>query len=285
MRSILIRCESSEVIVHPQAGASIGHWIWHGRPILYAQVSTSGDRPRVEEAACFPMVPFANRIGLGRLANGSTLAPHPGEAHALHGIGWQRAWDPVAVDAGRVLLGLRHAADEHWPFDFTAQLDIKLGPDGLGQMLTVRNTGRHTMPAGLGLHPYFPVDATTTLTAAWTGHWTVGADLLPVEHRACTALNAEAIGGWTVNNCFTGWDGRATLTYGDRQVSMSGSFGTQAGFVQCYRPGPDSPFLALEPVTHIPNAHQLEAAGVTGTGLRHLGPGESMSVSMDIAVV
>jgi aldose 1-epimerase len=96
-------------------------------------------------------------------------------------------------------------------------------------------------------------------------------------------LNSAKAADWTVNNCYTGWDGQVTLTYADRQVTISGD--SNARFIQCYRPGPGSAFLALEPVTQVPNAHQLDAAGVTDTGLRYLRPAETMSVSIDIAVV
>lgn len=91
------------------------------------------------------------------------------------------------------------------------------------------------------------------------------------------------VGPWQVNNCYTGWDGKAVLSYPDYALLLSA--GPLCGCLHCYRPGADNDFVAIEPVTHIPNAHQLRADGVAGTGLRDLAPGAVMSAWMTLQVL
>lgn len=54
-------------------------------------------RPTDSDAkACYPLVPFSNRIANGRLiVDGEefVLAPNwPGQRHPMHGDGWARPW-------------------------------------------------------------------------------------------------------------------------------------------------------------------------------------------------
>lgn len=63
----------------------------------------------VRAAACYPLVPFANRIAGGQLPVGGRIfalrANFPPERHAAHGVGWQRARQgPQAAESGYMLL-------------------------------------------------------------------------------------------------------------------------------------------------------------------------------------
>jgi aldose 1-epimerase len=178
-------------------------------------------------------------------------------------------------------LELRHDADQDWPYDFVATLNILLAEDVLSQQLTIWNTDKRRMPAGLGFHPYFPVDDGTGLQANWHGVWETSPDYIPVEHRPLAQRGAILPARWTVNHCFTGWDRQAVLVYDQHTVTLQG--GANCGFVQCYQPGPGSGFIAIEPVTHVPNAHHIETALPGETGLRYLEPNESLATTMSMA--
>lgn len=275
MDAIDLQCGASHVRLLPQRGAAIGAWHWRGTPLLHAP---DGD------VACFPMLPYANRIAHGQLPGTASLPPHPGEAHSLHGIGWRRGWRVIEQHAAHVVLGLQHQADRDWPFDLTAILSIALGDNWLTHTLWVTNTGKRTMPLGMGFHPFFPADHDTTLSAGWTGRWGVTPDHLPVGLAPQPApAGLVDVGPWCVNNCYTGWDGKAVLHYPGHTLRISAD--PLCRFLQCYRPGPVSAFVAIEPVTHVPNAHQLRAAGVADTGLRDLAPGAVLSTWMTLQVV
>ncbi|SEN10321.1 aldose 1-epimerase [Duganella sp. CF517] len=275
MEAIQLQCGDSTLTVFPAIGAAIGDWRWRQRSLLQAFPGNTG----VDAIACFPLVPFANRIALGLLPGEPALTPHVGEAHSLHGVGWQRPWHVLERNAAHLVLGLRHAAGPAWPFDFSATLTIALGGSWLMQTLTVTNLAGRAMPAGLGFHPFFPAGADTVLSTGWDGVWDVSDDHLPLGFRAQLAPDDIAVGGWRVNNCFTGWCGRALLSYPGYKLLISAD--PACGYLQCYRPA-DSGFIAIEPVTHIPNAHQLRGDGVSAHGLRDLQPGATLSAWMTL---
>ena len=66
---------------------------------MTAEAIASG---RGNEAACYPLVPFSNRIANGRLVfdgQAFKLEPNwPGVRHPMHGEGWARSWDVARHD-------------------------------------------------------------------------------------------------------------------------------------------------------------------------------------------
>ncbi|MHA4867245.1 aldose 1-epimerase [Duganella sp. PWIR1] len=273
-----LHCGASTVTVLPACGAALAGWWWRDKPMLFA-----GHGQGPQAMACFPMVPYVNRIAHGRLPGENPLPPHPGEHHSLHGVGWRRAWQVRERNAAHAVLVLRHRADPDWPFDFDAVLTIALGENWLMQTLAVTNSGTRTMPTGLGFHPFFPADRQTVLDTGWSGVWGVSADHLPTEFGPTPASGAIEVGSWHVNNCYTGWTGQALLSYPDYGMIIGANPVCSA--LQCYRPGEGSGFVALEPVSHIPNAHQLREAGVVDTGLRDLAPGQNLAAWMTLQIV
>lgn len=279
MNDIELRCGDSIVRLlrtnGSVPGAAISAWQWRGNALLHAP---DGD------IACFPMLPYANRIAHGRLPGEEPLPPYPGEVHSLHGLGWRRNWRIVEQHAAHVVLGLQHQADHEWPFDFVATLSIAVGENWLTHTLRVANTGQRAMPLGMGFHPFFPAGHDTTLCAEWSGRWRVSGEHLPLgTSPESVAPGPVDVGPWRVNNCYTGWVGKAMLSYPKYSLLISAD--PLCRFLQCYRPGADSAFVAIEPVTHVPNAHQLRAAGVADSGLRDLMPGAAMSTWMTLQVL
>jgi len=240
--------------------------------------------------ACYPLVPYSNRIADAFLLEGGRRhrlrANAPPEAHALHGFGWQRPWQVASREADALTLTLLHGADEDWPFACEAVQTFRLMEDQLQLGLSLRNTGVYAMPAGLGFHPYFPLSPGTTLQAEWKSMWTMDVDSLPSE---LTPISAELdfsrerpVSGWKVDNCFTGWNGYAALDYATHCVRIEA--GEACRTIVCFAPADGRDFIALEPVTHVNNAFALEAEGVANTGVRTLRPGESFDISILIRI-
>ena len=121
------------------------------------------------------------------------------------------------------------------------------------------------------------------LRADWSGVWDVSEDHLPIGFRAEPAPEMIDVHPWTVNNCFTQWGGKVLLSYPEYGLLISAD--PVCGFLQCYRPGAASAFVAIEPVSHIPNAHQLRHEGVDDSGLRDLPPGQALSAWMTLQIV
>src|ERR687897_805150 len=83
--------------VAPLLGGSLLACSFDGVPVLQAVAQTPvAGRPAVR-CCHFPLIPFSNRIENGRFSfNGSPmrLAQNlPGSPHAMHGHGWQAAWE------------------------------------------------------------------------------------------------------------------------------------------------------------------------------------------------
>ena len=111
--------------------------------------------------ACFPMVQFS-RIDQGRLniAGAIRLAPNFCQAHTIR-FGWSQMANPV--DVGYPMhLCLRHdevaSAATRWPW-VSAEQHSELVGQGTTITLTLKNMSDRVMPAGMGLHPHFPLPA------------------------------------------------------------------------------------------------------------------------------
>jgi aldose 1-epimerase len=270
MEPLILSHGDQQVSVRPELGGAIAAYRWRDIDLLRPAPADG----TVRQMGCFPLVPYANRIGGGRLPGHPALAPNfPPEPHSLHGFGWQRAWHISASSANAAILTLLHAADAHWPFDCDVTLDIRLDQHGLHQCLTLTQRGQGKMPAGLGFHPFFPTDSAPRLDASWDGMWDSGSDHLPRSHSAAAPAAGLAVAQWAVDNCFTGWNGRACLSYARHLVELT----ADCPFLHCFKPFDGRPFIALEPVSHMPNAHQLAPQQ-----LRQLGSGQQFSISMQI---
>ncbi len=283
-----LRAGDSTVTICPQLGGTIARYGWRDRPIFRPASDEAIAQGLVRQMASYPLVPYSNRIGNAELLFQKQKyllrANAPPEHHALHGFGWQRVWEVHMQSAHAVELRLRHSPDEDWPFACEAKQIIRLQGDVLQLRLALRNTGEKPMPAGLGFHPYFPLDADTQLQASWKSIWEMGADKLPTTRTALSPQidfrRARALAGWQVDNCFAGWDRHAVLSYRRHTVQIDAT--ADCRYLICYAPNDGRNFIALEPVTHANNAFAMEARGVSDTGMRTLQPGETLEIGMSI---
>ena len=289
MRTVRLVNGDMNALLCPDLGGAVARLTWRGLDILRPTPEAAIEQGQVRQMGIFPLVPYSNRIGNGLLplegkAYALLRANFLPEPHSLHGFGWQRSWQVEQHDAVSISLVLQHSPDDDWPFACECRMQIVLSKQSLSLQLSVRNDDAQTMPAGLGFHPYFPVDAKTSLGAVWDGYWMMNTDNLPVLHKALESPSqARKLIDWQVDNCFTGWKGRATLNYVSHHTVIEA--GPECPYIVCFRPTDGRPFIALEPVSHVNNAHQLERRGIQKTGLQWLKTGQSFSTSMNINIV
>ena len=268
----------------PALGGAIVSLRLTDRDILRPSPESPG---RVLDTACFPLVPYANRIAHGRFAFDGreiTLPRNFGDhPHSLHGASWQATWTVETVAPDHVVLVHEHEADAAWPWRYRAEQAFRLNDDGLSVTLALTNRDSSVMPAGLGFHPYFPAEPKTKLQMATGGAWLSDAEQLPVG-----LAPAEAVEDWTdgapvirsalVDHCFAGWDGAAVLTTGAHQTMLSAD---GARFVHVHIP-PHVDFVGIEPVSHMPDAINRPEPP-EDSGLTTLAPGATMRLTMRIA--
>jgi aldose 1-epimerase len=174
---VTLRMSNLEVRLSPSIGGAIEAFEFVGDARPRAILRESHTRlEKVLDAACFPLVPYVNRIRGGRFrfrGREIRLAPNmAGDPSPLHGQGWLNPWSVDECRDRRAVLSYRHAAGE-WPWDYDARQEFALDEHGLTATLTCRNASQDPMPCGLGFHPYFPCGPQTRLDTDVRAAWTV----------------------------------------------------------------------------------------------------------------
>ncbi len=266
--------------LEPSVGGSIAAYTHAAQPLMR---TTKPGYPDVLDAACFPLVPYSNRIRDGVFSfrgQELRLAPNlPPQRHPLHGVGWRAPWTAESVEGSRAVLSLDWPGGE-WPWAFRAEQWFELDHQGLVATLIVENRSEATMPAGLGFHPYFPCPPGTVLDAPVTEVFPVDPDLFPTGREPAAgrySLDQRRISGAGLDNGYGGWSGTATIRWPDgRGLRISGE--PPARWFQVYAPVGE-PVLCAEPVTHANGALNVPEDEAVALGLRLLEPEERLTLA------
>lgn len=209
----------------------------------------------VRLAASYPLAPFSNRVGHARLhwrgAEHPLVQNATGEAHAIHGVVWQRPWEPLESSACHAVLRCDHTADAAWPFSFDCTQAFHLSDAGLEMTLTLTNRSDQPTPAGLGWHPYLVKRANSHLSFEATGRWEMGPDKLPTECLASSGLDTDCT-TLDIDHCFDGWKGTLLLSDAVLRTRITSDLRRLVVFTDSTKN-----FVALEPVSHVNNAMNM----------------------------
>ena len=279
-----LRLNDHTVGVLPDIGGGIAYWRWrtNGETIDLLR-PTNGQDPTALDLACFPLLPYSNRIQHGEFHfQGRTIrlplnfGDHP---HSIHGHGWQRPWAIQRQRPAQLVLTFEHTADA-WPFDYAARQTIDLHANGLTLSLDLENRSNLPMPAGVGFHPYFPRASEARIVAGVDGVWLTDATQLPTTHVAPPVhwrlSEGLTVTGLDCDNVFTGWSGSARLEW--HNVTMTIRASDALRHLVVYAPAGED-FFCVEPVSHQTDA--VNADPSRETGLRILAPGESLHAKVD----
>lgn len=273
-----LRAGALRLALRPDLGGVIaGLWL-DTLPVMRS--TEPGELERARLSACYPLVPYSNRLGHRRFTwkgrTYETRANAEGEPHSLHGVGWQRAWQVSEAAADRAVLELTHPSDADWPFAFHAQQTFELTPDALKVSLTVTNIDARIAPMGLGWHPYFPKRERSRIHLEVASRWESDAAKLPVRSVSQPGVDAD-VAVLDFDHCFDGWRGDARVR--DERLSLRLSSSLDRAVIYTPR---DKPYFCVEPVSHVSNAiHMAEPAT---HGLVTLQPTQSMSAWMRLAI-
>ncbi|WP_343518040.1 aldose 1-epimerase [Sphingomonas sp.] len=263
----------------PALGGSVGALRYQDNDVLRPAPDGAGD---ALATGCFPLVPYANRIAHGRFVfDGQhyhlprNFGEHP---HSLHGLGWQAEWAAIGADEDHATLAHAHDGGAGWPWAYRAEQRFTLAPGQMRIALSLTSMADTPMPAGIGLHPYFPCDTETCLTFTAERVWRADETMLPTEPAP-----AETFGDWSatapvagttlIDNAYDGWDGSAGIGQRWGAFAMRGK---GARVLHLYRP-PGADFFCAEPVSHLPDA-------VNRGGMDVLGPGATLTLEMTLSV-
>jgi aldose 1-epimerase len=228
---------------------------------------------------CYPMVPWAGRIANGRIPTpeGDVRVEANLPPSAIHGLGFEKSWRVVdQSDRGATLDCDLNGRG--WPFGGRARQTVRLAETSLELELEIAGYTR-TGPAGLGWHPWFsrPRTGDVSLRLAASEVLVVDADLVPTGEVRRVSRDEDlcagpALGDRRLDHVYVRTKGPATLRWPDLELDIE--YGPDLETVVVHTP---SEGVCVEPQTMWPNAPQLAARGVAGTGLRTLEPGETLS--------
>jgi len=245
-----------EAEIRPGIGGAIASLRYRGIDILRPMPEDATDPL---QAACFPLVPYCNRIRSGRFSFGgrelALAANFPPEPHSLHGLGWQRPWAVTSQGGFKCAMAHSHDGSGGWSWAYDAEQRVRLGPRGCAITLDVTNRSDEPMPCGLGLHPYLRRRRETRVRFQARGMLEVGGGLIPTGAVAAPDrfgdwANGASLPRQTIDHCFAGWDGVATEEDALGTVEIRARGGR---FLHLYAPE-DGSALCLEPVSHSPDA-------------------------------
>ncbi|MGF6776539.1 aldose 1-epimerase [Paraburkholderia sp. GAS334] len=231
------------------------------------------------ELACYPLLPYSNRIGGGQFSFSGRSIDVPlnrdGESLPIHGDGWLAPWQVADTDHQSVRLTLDRSRGK--PYAYRAMQMYTLDGPTLIVTLEIENSGREALPFGLGIHPFLPRDTGTELSAAAGGLWLADDDWLPMRHVPAPPAwqfgVAYPLPETIVNHAFTGWSGRTAVVWPKRRLSLT--IAADTDYYVLYTP-PSKDFFCFEPVDHPINAMNLPG-GAAANGMTVLARGERLT--------
>lgn len=230
----------------------------------------------------FWMLPFANRARQNRLHD-FQLPPNTGEPLALHGMAWSRAWD-IEVTSPRSVQLVLPCREAEAPFPFSAGLALRVEDTTFRAEVWLRNEASYSVPAGLGVHPFFPALPGTTVQFDASHFYLEGPDHLPTDAITLTpeldfSRGAALPRSWR-NNAYGGWNGRAWI----RQPELGYQIEMQTEMRELmFYTAPGQARFAFEPQTHTSGATLLDAPDPQ-VGLTVLRPGQVLSGDLTLTV-
>ena len=263
----------------PELGGSIVNWsvIATGQALLRHSGQQALDAATPRRLACYPLVPWSNRIAGGGFAGPDgwfdLTANSPSDPLPIHGSAWQQPWQVSAQNATEIVLQL----DSQLPFAYRAVQRFRLHRGRLDIELQVTHLDERAAWHGLGWHPYFPRSPHTRLRVAAEQFWQCD------PSRLSTAL-AALPAGWNfaeprelpaeqIDNAFSGWNGYCEIIQADAGYRLL-CHSQGADYFILYTPAGQD-FFCFEPVTHPVNAHHLPGQ----PGLRLLRQGQSSQLA------
>ncbi len=266
----------------PQLGGAIRRLQWNGRDILRCAPDAAVDPL---EMACFPLAPFSNRIGDGGfffLGKRYDLpANMQGVPDPIHGFSWQRAWE--LGEHGDAVIRLRMEDRESpWPQPYVVDQAIMFDSDSVHIQIRLTNVGDGPMPAGIGLHPYFPKGR--TICEIMPGAmWEKNRDDMPARLNPSHRFQGPAIAMKDIrlDHSFSGWDGVAVLDVPNQGLKIHLAASETLRELVIY--SPEDEYFCIEPVSHLTNAIHATSK-VRASGWRILEAGESLEGTLSLSV-
>ena len=276
---IELKNEILSIGVLPETGACLNYLKYKETDILRPSSENETDS---NQSALFPMLPYASFIqdghfpyyGITRnVEKNSSFSKYP-----MHGDIWRSKLHVKNKTENSITLSYQHDKAKGFPFSYSAEISYILKENTLEILLSIQNDSVLPMPYGMGIHPFFKKDMNTLIQFKAPKIWFRGDDpILGHPYTAPTSLDFQEpkiVPANGTNVSFGSWDSQAKIIYPNENITIDILADNSFRHLILYTPkGKD--FFCLEPVSHTPDAFNLAAQGIVGTGIQTLGPNES----------
>jgi aldose 1-epimerase len=160
--TIAIGNEHIQVTIAPTDGGRVAQITHDGFDLL---IGPGPDTSAPLAWGSYPMVPWAGRVRRGRFE--FDRQPYQlivnFEGHAIHGVGFESAWEIGIQDRTTAELTLDLPSNDAWPFGGSAHQRFEVIDNRVRMELSV-TAGDRPMPAMVGWHPWFVKPDALTFT-------------------------------------------------------------------------------------------------------------------------
>ncbi len=275
-----------DIVIDPENGAGFRKCQFQGHDIF--RPFAAGEAPF--NHGNFALVPYSNRIAHGKFSYEGKKIQLPlnieGHAHQLHGFGWQAKWDVTARQEDAVFLKYLHEKDA-WPWRFEATQHWKISGDTLSCTLSIKNLSDEMMPAGLGLHPYFPRVHDAILSFMSDQHFVADEDCIPYAiqpiSQSVDFSNGKAVLGTKLDDCFSCPTGKGRISWPSLNLQLDITSGPHAVHAIVFSPEGED-YFCYEPVSNINNGINWRERADCPPGIVDLAPGAVMQETTDFTV-
>ncbi len=279
MSQIILRNDKLSLGILPDCGGSLSFFKYMEQDVL--RPSNESER-NANQSAMFVMMPYTSFISNGKfpffgisrsVPVNSNISQYP-----IHGDVWNQKLQVIHQDNTSVELQLTHKKEDGFPYNYTAGIIYKLEQDKLIITLKLKNDTPLPMPYGMGLHPFFKNNKKTMIQYNTQNIWYRGDDPIMGQPyplpKELDFSEPKTLPRTTTNISMDNWDGISQVIQEDYSVTIQAD--DSMGHLTLFIPrGKD--FFCLEPVSHTPDAFNLAAQGIIGTGIQTLGPNENTS--------
>ena len=278
--------------VAPGFGARMVSFRYAGRDVLRPASDAALARPTNYGFAGFPLMPYSGPLfGEGFIFGGVSyplVRNVPEEPTATHGESWISPFGILDRSGDTLELAMTHEPTPGtFPFRYRGLVRYSLSAAGLSILLRITSRDHRPMPAGLGIHPYFPKYPGTRLRFQSVGVWPP--DAPEAVALGCQPLiegldfgNGPDVSEMVVDRLYEGWDGTAEIIAPDGFRTVIDADGV-LDKMQIYSAW-DYPYVCVEPVSNANDGFNRMTAGVPSHGVRVLEPNRSIEGMVRIFV-
>ena len=282
MKRVTINNNTWSLALIPEWGGRVALLQADGLDIMTPIKAETFDPLTWPRGGIYPLMPYSNRIRDARLTHAGViheLPSHPAaQPHTLHGVAQTLPWQVSTQTEASITLTCQYKG-EHWPWPVLFEQRFTLEGNRLRVDLSVTNLGQSSMPAGLGIHPYFHRHKGMRVELSVARSWEIDDEYLPTGFARTEdqpvfiddKLQQElAVYG-------SEWDGLLKVDYQQGQLLME----ARAPLTHFIAFAPiDAPYLCLEPVSHLADAFNSSPEDWPAQGTQVLEPGQTLPATL-----